>query len=122
MQQHNIYSWEKKTPQLPYILYMLDLGTKGCKNVDFSTIESGKNVVKQVQEKWAKHFNDDITFDTVTSGFENMTGIARLVYQHLNYFRILHRRTVHNTLIKMGISETSNSQNQLNMHILNVKI
>ena len=32
-------------------------------------IESGNNSVKQVQEKWAKLFNDNITFDTVTKDF-----------------------------------------------------
>ena len=37
-------------PQLPYVLYILDLGTKGNKKVCFSTIESGNSILKQAQE------------------------------------------------------------------------
>ena len=70
------FIWNKQTPQLPYILYILDIGTKGNKNVYFSTIESGNNIIKQVQEKWAIHFNEDISFDTVTSGFKNIKKVA----------------------------------------------
>ena len=55
----------------PIHFYILDIGTKDNKNVYFSTIESGYNIIKQVQEKWAKRFDEDISFDTVTSGFKN---------------------------------------------------
>ena len=90
-------------------LYILDIGTKGNKNDYFSTIESGNNIIKQVQENWPKHFNEDISFDTVTSGFKNIKKVAPSVYQQFNHFKLLHRRTVHNKLLfKMGISETPN--------------
>ena len=71
LKQHDFIR-NKQTPQLPYSLYLLDIGTKGNKNVYFSTIKSGNNIIKPVQEKWAKHFNEDISFDTVTSGFKNI--------------------------------------------------
>ena len=40
----------------------------------FGTMESGNAIVREVQEKWAKHFNDDISFNTVTSGFKISKG------------------------------------------------
>ena len=63
-------------PQFPYVLHILDLGTKGNKNVYFSTIESGNNIFKRVQENWSKHLNDGTTFETVTKGFKNIKTIA----------------------------------------------
>ena len=96
-------------PQLPYVLYILDLGTKGNKNVYFSTIESWNSILKQVQENWSKQLNGDIIFETVTKGFRNIKTIPPSVYQHFNNFKLLHRITVHNKLLfKVGISETPN--------------
>ena len=77
-------------PQLLYVLYFLDLGTKGNENVYFSTIESGNSILKQVQENWSKHQNDDITFETVAKGFEN---IKTIVHQHFNNFKLQHGTT-----------------------------
>ena len=109
LKQQNINIWEKQTPQLPYILYILDLGTNGNKNVYFSTVESGNSIIKQVQVKWSKRLDDELTFDSVTSGFKIIKVIAPSVYQHFNNFKLLHRQTVHNKLLfKMGISETPN--------------
>ena len=45
-------------PQLPYVLYILDSGTKGNKNVYDSTIELGKSILRQVQESWSEHLNN----------------------------------------------------------------
>ena len=99
--------------QLPYVLHILDLGTKGNKNVYFSTIESGNNILKKVQENWSKHLNDDTTFETVTKGFKNIKTIAPSVYLHFNNFKLLHKRTVYNKLLfTMGISETPNFQTE----------
>ena len=98
MKQHD-FIWDKQTPQLPCIIHVLDIGTKGIKNVYFSTMESVYNIIKQVQEKWAKHFNEDISFDTVTSGFKNIKKVAPSVYQQFNHLKLLHR------LFKMEISE-----------------
>ena len=64
------FIWDRQTPQPPYILYILDIGTTGNKNVYLCTLESGNNIIKQIQDKWTKHFSKDISFDTVTSGFE----------------------------------------------------
>ena len=80
LKKQNIFIWNKQMPQLPYVLYFLDLGTKGDKNVYFSTIESGNSILKQAQENWSKNQNDDITFDTVTKGFENIKTIAPSVH------------------------------------------
>ena len=43
----------KQYPQLPYILYILDIGTKGNKTVYFSTVESGNANIKLCQDKWS---------------------------------------------------------------------
>ena len=92
-----------------YVLYILDLGTKGNKHVYFSTIETGNSTLKQAQENWSKHLNADITFETVTKAFNNIKTIAPVVYKHFNNFKLLPRRTVHNKLLfKMGISKTPN--------------
>ena len=113
-------------PKLPYVLYILDLGTKGNKNVYFSTIESGDSILKQVQENWPKHLNDDITFGTVTKGFKNIKTKAPSVYQHFNNFKLLHRRTVHKKCylkreyqkLKTAFS-AKQKQKQSNIFILN---
>ena len=96
-------------PQLPYVLYILDLGTTYNKYIPV-LLTQGTNI-KQVQENRSKHLNDDtcITSGTVTKGFKNIKTIAPSVYQYFNNFKLLHRRTVHNKLLfKMGISETHN--------------
>ena len=87
----------------------LSLGSKGNKNVYFSTIESGNSILKQFQENWPKHLNDKITFETVDMGFKNIKTIAPSVYQHFNNFKHLHGRTVHNKLLSIiGVLETPN--------------
>ena len=51
----------------------------------------------------------NITLETVSRGFKNAKAAALSVYQHLNHYKLLHRRTVHNKLLfKMGISEMIN--------------
>ena len=51
LRQYNTDTWAKQLQQLPCVLYILDLGTKGNKNIYFSTVESGHDVIKHVQEK-----------------------------------------------------------------------
>ena len=76
-------------PRLPCVLYILDLGTQCDKNVDFSTIESGNSILKQVKENWSKHLNDDITFETVvvvgllTVRFAQKQTNTNIIYQNL---------------------------------------
>ena len=68
-------------------------GTKGNKNVYFSTIESDNNInYKTSSGKVCKTLNEDISFDTVTSGFKNIKKkVTPSVYQQFNNFKLLHK-------------------------------
>ena len=62
----------------------------------FSTIESGNNNIKFIQNKWLNCLN--INFETVVKGFKNAKTISSSVHQHFKQYKLLHR-TVHNEII-----------------------
>ena len=75
-------------PQLPNVLYMLDLhvGTKGNKNILFSTFESENSIFKTGPGKWIKTLKRWYYFWDSDQGFlkyQNYTSISIPTFQQL---------------------------------------
>ena len=72
-------------------------------------MNTGNNVIIDLQHKWSKSLNDKIRLDTLTNSFKNAKKYSPSVYQHFIKYKLLHGRIVYNRLLcKTGISETSN--------------
>ena len=99
---HNSY----KRPQLSHVLYRIDMGNGNNKNVYSNIIGRNTNNVCIIKDKWSESFNDDILLNTVQTSFTNTRKFSPTVYQYYNQFKLIHRRTVNNKLLKkMGIIE-----------------
>ena len=58
-------------PQLPFILYIIEAGSKGNKNIYFNSVNTCNNVLIDLQHKWSKSLNDEIRLDTLPISFKN---------------------------------------------------
>ena len=106
---NQIRSQDNNRPRLPYILYIIEPGVKGNKNIYFNLKNTGNNIHLELKEKWSNKLNEDIRLDTVLNAFKNAKKFSLSVYQHFIQYKLLHRKIVHNKLLhKMGISETPN--------------
>ena len=106
---NHIRSQDNNRPRLPYILYIIEPGVKGNKNIYFNLKNTGNNIHLELKDKWSNKLNEDIRLDTVSNSFKNAKKFSFSVYQHFIQYKLLHRKTVHNKLLhKMGISETPN--------------
>ena len=105
----SILVYDNIRPQLPFILYIIEAGPKGNKNTYFNSVNTGNNVLIDLQHEWSKSLNDKIRLDTLTNSFKNAKKYSPSVYQHFIQYKLLPRSIVHNrSLCKMGISETPN--------------
>ena len=96
-------------PRLPFILHIIETGSKGNKNTYFNSKNTGNNVLIDLQFKWSENLNDEIRLDTFANSFKNAKKYSPSVYQHFIQYKLLHRRIVHTRLLyKMGISTTPN--------------
>ena len=96
-------------PRLPFILYMIEVGNKGNKNIYFKTQKNVNSTLVDLQNKWSEKLNDEIMLDTISSAFKNAKRYSLSVYQHFIQFKLLHRRITHNKLLhKMEIIESPN--------------
>ena len=96
-------------PRLPFILYIIETGSKGNKNTYFNSANTGNNVLIVLQFKWSENLNDEIRLDTLANSFKNAKKISPLCVSTFYSYKLLHRRIVHNRLLyEMGISKTPN--------------
>ena len=94
-------------PRLPFILYNIQIGTKGYKNIYSYLQTKGNNTLVELQNKWSEKMNDNIMLDTISNAFKNAKKYSPTVYQHFTQFKLLHRRIGNNRLLhKMNITET----------------
>ena len=106
---NKISSIDNARPRLPFILYNIEVGQKGNKNIYFNIQTAGQNILIDLKEKWSHILNDEIRLDTLSNSFKNAKKISPSVFQHFIQYKLIHRRIVHNKILyKMGISETPN--------------
>ena len=86
-------------PQLSHILYDIEIGNKGNKNVYFNSLGNDSFMLDSLVDKWSETLNDDINIDMLTS-FKNAKKHSPSVYQYFNQFKLLHRRGINNQLLK----------------------
>ena len=96
-------------PRVPFILHIIEVGSKGNKNTYFGSSSLNDNVIVELRDKWCKTMNDEIRLHTISKAFKIAKTNSPSVYQHFIQYKLLHRRVVNNKLLyKMGISETPN--------------
>ena len=62
-----------------------------------------------IKEKWSENLNDEIDSRTLQISFKNAKKFSPSVYQYYNQYKLIHRRTVNNQLLKrMKIVESEN--------------
>ena len=66
----------KKRPQLPFILYIIDAGSKGNENTYFNSVNRGNKVLIDLRHKWSQNLNEEIRLDTLTNSFKNAKMIS----------------------------------------------
>ena len=77
------------------------------KNTYFNSLNTGLNILTELQDKWSEKLNDEIRLDTLSNSFKNAKRYSPSIYQHFIQYKLFHRRIVHNELLhKMGISTT----------------
>ena len=96
-------------PKLSHILYDIEIGNKGNKDKYHNTLRGQLDIVSDIKDKWSNSFNEEIGNDTVQKAFKTAKKLAPSVYQYYNQYKLLHRRTVNNQLLKrMNIVESEN--------------
>ena len=96
-------------PQLSHILHHIEIGNKGNKNIYFNILGKDPYCINIIKEKWSEHLNDEINTKTLQAYFKNAKQYSPSVYQYYNQYKLIHRRTVHNQLLKkMKIVESEN--------------
>ena len=96
-------------PKLSHILHDIEIGNKGNKNIYHNTLIDQLDIVSDIKNKWCNSFNEEIGDDTVQKAFKVAKKLAPSVYQYYNQYKLLHRRTVNNQLLKrMNIVESEN--------------
>ena len=65
--------------------------------------------ITTIKEKWSEHLNEEINIITLQESFRNAKKTSPSIYQYYNQYKLIHRRTVHNQLLKkMKIVESEN--------------
>ena len=96
-------------PKLSHILYDIEIGNKGNKNIYHNTLRDQLDIISDTKDKWSNSFNEEIGNDTVQKSFKTAKKLAPSVYQYYNQYKLLHRRIVNNQLLKrMNIVESEN--------------
>ena len=86
--------------QLSYVLHSIEISNKGNKNIYFNTMEKNTYSITALKERWCEVLNDDICDITLLNSFKNAKKFSPSVYQHYNQYKLLHRNTVNNQLLK----------------------
>ena len=108
MRQYNIHG-SCMRPQISHILYKVDMGNEGNRNVYTNIVGKDPNIVCVVRDKWSETLNDEVPLITIQSSLVNARRFSPSVYQYYNQFKLIHKRTVNNRLLKkMGIIEDEN--------------
>ena len=108
MRQYNIYGLCTR-PQVSHILYKVDMGSEDNKNVYSNIVDRDIINVCIIRDKWSESLNDEVLLPTVQTALMNAKKFSPSVYQYYNQFKLIHRRTVNNRLLKkMGITEDEN--------------
>ena len=84
--------------ELPYVVHIRDIGTRGIKSTYFIIIDTGKSIIQNIQLQWLKNMNEEINVGIIIKAFKNAKTFAPSVYQHINQCKLLHRRSIHNKL------------------------
>ena len=56
--------------------------------------------INLLKDKWCESLNDDINMLTMQAAFKNAKKFSPSVYQYYNQYKLIHRRTVNNQLLK----------------------
>ena len=108
MTQYNIHCLCSR-PQASHILYRVDMGSENNKNVYSCLVGRDVNITCTIRDKWSESLNDEVFLIAVQTAFKNAKKFSPTVYQHYNQFKLIHRRTINNCLLKkMGITEDEN--------------
>ena len=97
--------------RMSYILHDIGIGNSGNQNTYtyFNIISDNDNIVNDIKDKWATSFNGDIFPSTIHRSFKNAKHFSTSEYQHFNQFKLIHRRTINNQLLRrMNLSDTEN--------------
>ena len=106
-QKNIVYSY--MNPMMSYTLHDIGIGNSGNQNTYFNINSDNDNIVIDIRDKWANSFNEDIFPSTIHRSFKNAKQFATSAYQHLNQFKLIHRRTINNQLLRrMNLSDTEN--------------
>ena len=94
------------SPQLPYVLHCLEIGNKGNKNVYYNSLKRDSLQLVDLSEKWGEAMNEDFNVKRLNLSFEMAKKSAPSVYQQFIQYKLLHRRTITNRLLKkMNITD-----------------
>ena len=106
-QKNIVYS--SMNPRMSYILHDIGIGNSGNQNTYFDINSDNDNIVNDIKDKWATSFNEDIFPSTIHRSFKNAKQFSTTAYQHFNQFKLIHRRTINNQLLRrMNLSDTEN--------------
>ena len=88
------------SPQLSHILHCLEIGNKGNKNVYYNSLKKDLSHLVILSGKWSEAINEDVNLNMLESSFEMAKKSAPSVYQHFIQYKLIHRRTIKNRLLK----------------------
>ena len=97
---HRNKSYVCISPQLPHILHLIEIGNKGNRNIYFNILRKDPYCMNTIKEKWSENLNDEIDSRTLQISFKNAKKFSPSVYQYYNQYKLIHRRTVNNQLLK----------------------
>ena len=87
-------------PQMSHILYDIEIGNKGNKNVYFNILGKDSTILHTLSNKWSETLNDNINIELLAISFKNSKRNSPSVYQYFNQFKLLHNRSINNILLK----------------------
>ena len=87
-------------PQMSHILYKVEIGNKGNKNIYYNSLGKNLTEIVTLTEKWSHTLNLDIDTQMLHTAFKVAKNHSPSVYQHFLQYKLLYRRTVTNKMLK----------------------
>ena len=95
---------KKFRPDIPVILSIIGISSKGCANTYKTLHQSEKDIISDIQSKWSRELNEEMPVNITEHSFKMLTKIPVNAYVKYFQFKLIHSRIVTNKrLVEMEI-------------------
>ena len=100
-------AFPKQFPQMSHILYTTEICNKGNKNIYYNSLDKNPQPLVTLKEKWSHILTEEVSIQILHTAFKTAKIHSPSAYQHFLQYKLLHRRTATNKLLKkMKISDS----------------